>query len=76
MAEEKLVKSVMFICPTCEFEMFESVEQLMKNHGWDGKDLKKLPAFECHGCHITMVKATKLQEIPASWVDPWPEEDR
>lgn len=69
--EEKLVKAVMYICSHCGFEMFDSVEELMKNHNFDGKNLKTLPEFECHGCHCCMIKPTKFQKIPASWLEPF-----
>jgi hypothetical protein len=71
MHKEKTVQAVLYICPNCQFEMFESVEALKAEHGFDGKNLKNLPYFECHGCHQYMVGPYKIQEIPASWLEPF-----
>lgn len=71
MYNEKMIKAVLYLCPYCKFEEFESVEQLRKTYGFDGKNLKSLPHFECHGCHEYMIVPYKIVDIPASWVDPF-----
>lgn len=69
--EEKLVESVIFVCPYCGFEEFDSVEELRKNYNFNGKNLKTLPKFECHQCHRYRVKAKEIREIPVSWLEPF-----
>lgn len=68
---EKLVDAVIFICSHCGFEMFDSVEELQKNYNFNGKNLKTLPKFDCHGCHRYRAKAKELRKIPASWLEPF-----
>lgn len=69
--EQKMAKAVLFVCPKCGFEMYDSVEELMDKYNFDGKSFKPLPKFECHGCHSYMVKASMIKEIPASWLEPF-----
>lgn len=69
--EEKLVDAVIFVCPHCGFEEFESVEELRKKYNFDGHSFKPLPKFECHGCHRFRVKAKYLKKIPSSWLEPF-----
>jgi transposase len=71
MAEEELVEAVIFICPNCGFEEFDSVEELRRSYGFDGKNLKTLRKFDCHGCHRFRVKAKEFRKIPASWLEPF-----
>jgi len=69
--ERKLVDAVIFICPNCKFEEFESVEELRKNYNFDGKNFRTLPVFDCHGCHQYCVKPKRIEKIPASWLEPF-----
>lgn len=69
--EENMVEALIFICPNCRFQEFESVEELRKNYGFDGKDFKTLPKFECHGCHQHYVEPKRFEKIPASWLEPF-----
>jgi len=71
MADGELIDAVIFICPNCGFEEFESVEELRKSHGFKGNNLKSLPRFECHGCHRFRVKARQFKKIPAEWLEPF-----
>jgi len=69
--EEKLVDAVIFVCPHCGFEEFDSVEELQRNYNFNGKNLKMLPKFDCHGCHRFRVKAKEFKKIPADWLEPF-----
>ena len=68
---EDLVDAVIYVCPCCGFEMFDSVEALRKKYGFDGVNLNSLPDLECMGCQECLVKPSKHQKIPASWFDPF-----
>jgi len=71
MDEYQEVDAVIFVCPVCKFEEFDSVEELMKTHGFDGKDFKTLPKFGCHCCHRSYVEPKEFRKIPASWLEPF-----
>ncbi len=71
MSEEKYIKALIFVCPNCGFEELDSLEELRKQYGFDGKNFDVLPQFECHGCHEYYVEPKRIEEIPASWAEPF-----
>lgn len=67
---EKKVKTVVFICPVCKYEIFIYFDELQKSYDFDGKNFQKLPQIGCHICHRSHAEAKEVKEVPDSWADP------